>query len=224
MNAWKTYTARVGFLTLSALAIAGCHRVKPEELSAELAKLRAEMRTEYQQGDQKVATDLNTRMDGLEQQLNTLAGQLNSLSDSFDITVERMDNAIRFDAPVFFDFADASVRPGDKAILDRFASVVKSAYPDVLITAEGFTDKAGSTTYNRKLGQKRAEAVLDYLSTAGLSKDQLRAVSYGEDKARLMDAEWGPGEQGIRNRRVVLVIEGKDLPKATTTTTEEGAL
>jgi peptidoglycan-associated lipoprotein len=215
-------SARVGALALAALAFAGCHRVKHEELDAAIADLRSQMQTEMQQGDQKVSTDLNSRMDGLEQRLTALAGQLNQLSDSFTVTVTRMDNALRFDAPVFFEFADAAVRPGDQAVLDRFAGVIKDAYPDVLITAEGFTDRAGSTTYNKKLGLKRAEAVIDYLSTQGLDKAQLRAVSYGEDKNRLLDAEWGPGEQGLRNRRVVLVIEGKDLGTTTTTTTMRG--
>ena len=209
--------ARVALLACSALAFAGCSRVKPEELAVELAKVRQDMRSEMQQGDEKVARDLNGRMDGLEQRLVSLAAELGQLNDKFDVTVERMDNAIRFDAPVFFEFADAAVRPSDHEVLDRFADVIKSHYPDVLITAEGFTDKAGTAGYNKKLGQKRAESVLDYLAAQGIDKAQLRAVSYGEDKTRLMDAQWGPGEQGLRNRRVVLVIEGKD-PSITTTT------
>lgn len=214
------FSGRVGVLACAA-ALAGCHRVKPEELSMELAKVRQEMRTEMQQGDQKVSTDLNARVDGVEQRLNTLASQLTQLNDSFDITVTRFNDAIRFEAPVFFEFADATVRPDDHAVLDRFADVIKGHYPDVLITAEGFTDRAGGTGYNKKLGMKRAEAVIDYLSTQGINKDQLRAVSYGEEKARLMDAQWGPGETGLRNRRVVLVIEGKDIAATTTTTTTE---
>lgn len=215
----RTVAARAGLLTL-AVALAGCHRVKHEELDAALAQVRSEMRTEYQQGDQKVAADANARMDGIESKLNTLADQLNMLGDSFTVTVQRMDNAIRFDAPVFFEFADAAVRPTDHEVLDRFAAVIKGHYPDVLITAEGFTDRAGATGYNKKLGLRRAEAVVDYLATtAGMDRGQLRAVSYGEDKSRLIDEEWGPGETGLRNRRVVLVIEGKDTGVRATTTT-----
>jgi peptidoglycan-associated lipoprotein len=212
-------------LALSAVALVGCARVKPEELSVELAKLREEMRTEIQNGDQKVATDLGARVDGLDARLTTLANELDELSREFDVTVERMDQALRFNAPVFFTFDDATIREADQPVLDRFAAVIKSHYPEVLITAEGFTDRAGSAAYNLTLGMRRAEAVIGYLASQGLSQDRLRAVTYGEETERLMDADRGPGEAGHRNRRVVLVIEGTGAPAATTTTTEtDGAL
>ena len=215
-----------GVIAWSAMVFAGCARVKPEELSVELANLRQEMRAEIQQGDQKVATDLGTRVDGVEARLNTLATELDKLSQEFDVTVERMEGAIRFNAPVFFEFADAGIRDADHAVLDRFADVIKTHYPEVLITAEGFTDRSGSASYNQKLGMRRAESVIEYLTTSGgLDKLRLRAVSYGENTERLMDETRGPGAEGQPNRRVVLVIEGTQSATVTTTTTEtDGAL
>ena len=214
MNAamnFKSRRAVLGVTALSLVALAGCSRVKPEELTAELAKLRQEMRTEYEQGDQKVATDLGARVDGLDARMGTLADELDRLSESFDVTVERLEGAIRFSAPVYFTFDDATVRESDREVLDRFAGVVKSYYPDGLITAEGFTDPSGSTDYNRKLGMRRAESVVAYLtSQGGLDTERLRAVSYGEESQRLMDEKRGPGETGLTNRRVVLVIEGSE--------------
>ena len=195
--------------------------MKHDELSTELARLREEIKSEYQEGDRMVASDLGTRVDGLDARLGTLAEHLDLLSETFDVTVQRMETAIRFNVPVFFDFDDASVRPNDRAVLDRFATIVKGYYPDVLITAEGFTDPAGSAEYNRRLGMSRAEAVLDHLTEqGGLHREQLRAVSYGEDTARLMNVERGTGESGVKNRRVVLVIEGKGTaaPGSTVTT------
>jgi peptidoglycan-associated lipoprotein len=217
--------ALVRILTLSAVALtaAACSRVKPEELSAELAQLRSEMRAEIEGGDRKVATDLGARVDGVDARLNALATELDQLSDEFDVTVERMESAIRFNAPVFFDFAEATIRETDRPVLDRFAAVIKEHYPNVLITAEGFTDPAGSRAYNEALGKKRAEAVIEYLNAGGIVKEQLRAVSYGEETQRLMDAERGPGTVGERNRRVVLVIEGTEAA-ITTTTSTDGAL
>jgi peptidoglycan-associated lipoprotein len=218
--------ALVRILSLSALALtlAGCKRVKPEELTVELAKLRQEMRTEITQGDQKVATDLGARVDDIDARLTTLANELNQLGDEFDVTVERMEGAIRFSAPVFFEFADATIREADRPVLDRFAAVIREHYPSVLITAEGFTDAAGSRAYNQILGQKRATSVIEYLAQGGIAPTQLRAVSYGEETQRLMDDERGPGGQGLRNRRVVLVIEGTENPVTTTTTETDGAL
>jgi len=206
--------ALLGTCALAVVATTGCARVKPEELSAELARLRQEMRTEYQQGDQEVTQTLGTRIDGLDTRLDAVADELDQLSETFDVTVERLEGAIRFNAPVFFTFDDATIRPEDRAVLDRFADVIKTHYPEVAITAEGFTDPSGSAEYNKILGKRRADAVVGYLaSEGGLDQAQLRAVSYGEETQRLMDEQRGPGETGIRNRRVVLVIEGQLTPE-----------
>jgi peptidoglycan-associated lipoprotein len=198
-----------GSAALLMVVSTGCARVKPDELSAQLAELRAEMRSEYQQGDQRVASDLGSRIEAVDARLDAVADELGRLSDEFDVTVERLEGAIRFNAPVFFTFDDATIRPEDRAVLDRFADVIESYYPDVAITAEGFTDSSGNAEYNKALGKRRAEAVVAYLANeGGLDLGQLRAVSYGEETTRLMDAQRGPGSAGVRNRRVVLVIDG----------------
>lgn len=208
-NVPRSRSAPMGACALVVMVLGGCSRVKPEELSAELAKLRAEMRTEYTQGDQQVSSTLGSRMDGFDARLNELASDLTEMAQTFDVTVERMENAIRFQAPVHFGFDDATIRDSDRLVLDRFAAVIKSSYPGVLITAEGFTDPSGSAEYNRTLGLRRADAVIDYLvASGGIDETQMRAVSYGEDTKRLLDAQKGPGSAGLRNRRVVLVIEG----------------
>ena len=41
-------------------------------------------------------------------------------------------------------FDDATIRPEDQAVLDRFADVIEEYYPDVAITAEGVTDSSGN--------------------------------------------------------------------------------
>jgi peptidoglycan-associated lipoprotein len=206
--------ALLGTCALMVVATAGCARVKPEELSAELARLRQEMQTEMQEGDQEVARSLGTRIDGIDTRLDAVASGLDQLSETFDVTVERLEGAIRFNAPVFFTFDDATIREADRPVLDRFADVIKTHYPEVAITAEGFTDPSGSAEYNKVLGKRRADAVVSYLaSEGGLDQAQLRAVSYGEETQRLMDAQRGPGEAGVRNRRVVLVIEGQLMPE-----------
>src|SRR5690606_10807706 len=105
---------------------AGCARVKPEELSAELTRLREEMRNEYQQGDERVVTDLGGRLAGLDARLDAVANELDRLSETFDVTVQRLEGAIRFNAPVYFAFDDATIREEDRPVLDQFASVIKS--------------------------------------------------------------------------------------------------
>ena len=60
-----------------------------------------------------------------------------------------------------------------------------------------------------RTSQRRAQAVQEYLATSGgLGADKLKAVSYGEARNRqVVPGARGPGDQGIENRRVALVID-----------------
>jgi peptidoglycan-associated lipoprotein len=87
-----------------------------------------------------------------------------------------------------------------------------------VITVEGFADPAGSTAFNKRLGQARADAVRDYLvGTAGLPAEQVRAVSYGEDNNRQV-RPGAFGEAGQDNRRVGLIVDYAG-PRTTAPTT-----
>ena len=100
--------------------------------------------------------------------------------------------------------------------MERFGTVAQRYYPDALITVEGFTDTSGNEAYNLDLGQRRAQAVADYLgANTPVAESRLRAVSYGENTERLVMPEgWGPGVAGWENRRVVLVIDHDGEPPA----------
>jgi len=193
---------------IAAAGVAGCARVKPEQLDAEVAKLRQEM----QAGDSSLAARQNAtdqRVSTLETRLDSLQRDLDSLGAEFHASVQRLETAIRFNAPVHFDFDDATIREADRPLLDRFAATVQHHYGGALITIEGFADPAGNPAYNKRLGQARAEAVRDYLVTNGsLGSDRLRVVSYGESKDRLVvpNAQ-GPGDAGLETRRVAFVVD-----------------
>jgi peptidoglycan-associated lipoprotein len=209
---------RRGLGILSALSlvvtVAACSRVKPEELDASLAALRADMQREMQQGDDAVSQRLTGRITTVEQRQAALETDLNQLEQDFEVAITRLEEQLRFDVPVYFAFNDATVETDDQAVLDRFNAVRAEYYPNALITVEGFTDPAGSAEYNTSLGLRRASAVRDYLVTAGLTQDLIRAVSYGEDTQRLVQpTDQGPGNAGWQNRRVVLVIDhGGEAP------------
>lgn len=208
----RAWFSRSLILVFAGGILSGCAHVKPEEMNAEMDALRAELRGEMTEADQQLAGDLNTlegRVDGLDARLSTVENQLRELAQEFDATVERLETALRFDMPVYFGFDDASLTPEHREILDRFAGVIREYYPDCVITAEGFTDAVGDENYNVALGLRRAEAVTAYLTeTGGLSPEQVRAVSYGEDQSRLIAPDrHGPGNQGWENRRVALVVD-----------------
>lgn len=182
--------------------------VKKAEFNNEVAKLREEM----QAGDRQVAGRVDSTSQALadhQRRLDALEQELQTLKSEYQVSIEKYKGMLRFDVPVHFDFDQAELRESDRPVLDRFAGVVKEYYPGSLVTVEGFTDPAGSQGYNRRLGQKRAEAVRDYLvDTGGLSADELKVVSYGEVRNRqVVPGAKGPGDTGIENRRVALVVD-----------------
>jgi peptidoglycan-associated lipoprotein len=192
-----------------ALGLAGCAaRVKREEFNTEVTKLREEM----QAGDQKVATRIDSTNQTLAdhaRRLDALEQELQAFRSEYKVSMEKVKTMLKFDVPVHFDFASSDLREADRPVLDRFASVVKEYYPGAIITVEGFTDPAGSETYNRRLGQRRAESVREYLATSGgFNSATIRAVSYGEVRNRqVVPGAKGPGDEGVENRRVALVID-----------------
>jgi peptidoglycan-associated lipoprotein len=191
-----------------SLATASCAHVTPKDLDARLATLRSDMAQQIQDGDQRVASDLGQRIDGVESRVSNLESALKDLKDQYGVKIEQLENAVRFDVPVYFDYDKADLKTPGTQVLDRFSQVASQYYAGARITVEGFTDPSGSEAYNKRLGQRRADAVKDYLVDKGVSSDQLRAVSYGESAARQVEkGAAGPGTTGWENRRVVMVID-----------------
>jgi peptidoglycan-associated lipoprotein len=190
------------------LLVPACSTVSPDDLQTELDRLRAEMRA----GDEEVEARLGQRIGQVEQRLNsrisTLESELGALRSEFGATVERMESAVRFNAPIHFGFDEYDIKAEARPLLDRFAQVMQNYYADAVVTVEGFTDTAGSQAYNQRLGMQRAEAVKAYLAERGIPQDRMRAVSYGQASNRQVvpDAR-GPGEDGWQNRRVALVVD-----------------
>lgn len=197
----------VGGLGL-AFALSACAHASQDELDERLAQLSEEVRQADQANADRI-DQVDQRVDAVENRMSSLERDLQALQDEFNTTVQRLESALRFSTPVHFAFDAAEIRTQDRPFLDRFASVVQQHYSDATITVEGFTDPVGSEAYNRRLGQRRADAVRQYLvENGGLTADRVRAVSYGEDASRLIaDDEQGPGESGVENRRVTLVVD-----------------
>jgi outer membrane protein OmpA-like peptidoglycan-associated protein len=77
-------------------------------------------------------------------------------------------------------------------------------FPEVRFKVYGHTDAVGSPGYNKSLGMRRARAVVDYLSTQGISRSRLEAVvSFGEAQPLIVTQG-----QERRNRRTVTEVSG----------------
>jgi peptidoglycan-associated lipoprotein len=81
---------------------------------------------------------------------------------------------------VFFDFDKFELRSDARAILQENARLLKEIGGNLVL--EGHCDERGTEDYNLALGQRRADAVLEYLTDLGVSASGVRTVSYGEER------------------------------------------
>ena len=81
----------------------------------------------------------------------------------------------------FFDYDSSDIRADARTALQKTAQFLKG-YPNVHVAIEGHCDERGSTEYNLALGQRRANAVKQYLVSLGLNGDTLTTTSWGKEK------------------------------------------
>ncbi len=81
----------------------------------------------------------------------------------------------------FFDFQKAELREDARTALARDAEWLRK-YPSVQILLEGHCDDRGTEAYNLALGEQRARAANEYLSSLGISGSRIKTVSYGKEK------------------------------------------
>jgi peptidoglycan-associated lipoprotein len=104
---------------------------------------------------------------------------------------------------VNFDFNQSNITPEAAAVLDKQANFIRQ-FPEVRFTVFGHTDLVGGNAYNQRLGLRRANAVVDYLVSKGVSRSRLKAVvSYGKTRPIIQTDQ--PEE---RNRRTVTEVSG----------------
>ena len=84
---------------------------------------------------------------------------------------------------IFYDFDKATLRPESARALDELVTLLNEN-PNVTIELSAHCDYKGSAEYNRRLSQRRAQAVVDYLVAHGIATDRLTAVGYGKGKPR----------------------------------------
>ena len=104
---------------------------------------------------------------------------------------------------IHFDFDRSDIRPADQAELDKGVDFVKK-YPEAEIEIKGHTDSKGSDAYNRRLSERRAEAVKAYLvKEADVAPARIKTRGLGESKpVASNDTEEGRA----KNRRVEILI------------------
>lgn len=105
------------------------------------------------------------------------------------------------DRIVYFNFDSSEILPESQTIIAANARTLASN-PRIITQLEGHTDERGSREYNIALGERRASAVRQAMVAMGVPPQQIRTVSYGEERP----AAPGQSEQSYAlNRRVEIV-------------------
>ncbi len=84
---------------------------------------------------------------------------------------------------IFYDFDKATLRPESTEALDKLITLLNEN-PNVTIELSAHTDYRGSAEYNKKLSQRRAESVVNYLTEHGIPADRLTPMGYGKEKPK----------------------------------------
>ena len=103
---------------------------------------------------------------------------------------------------IYFDTDRFNIDSADSAALQTQAQYL-AQYPQVTITIEGHADERGTREYNLALGERRANAAKNYLTSIGVAANRISVVSYGKERPVAL----GSDEQSwAQNRRAVSVV------------------
>ncbi|PQO24233.1 hypothetical protein C2I36_03920 [Rhodobacteraceae bacterium WD3A24] len=174
----KGYSRRSLLLGAGALALAGC----------DPARRGGELGAGLDEGAFGNATMNNTLVQ---------SGEINYVLDLARRFAEEVPSSITF----AFDSARLDGRA--QAILQRQVNWIRQ-FPELRFRVYGHTDLVGSEAYNRRLGQRRANAVVAFFASRGIGRDRLEAVvSLGETQPLIVTE----GRER-RNRRTVTEVSG----------------
>jgi outer membrane protein OmpA-like peptidoglycan-associated protein/tetratricopeptide (TPR) repeat protein len=95
------------------------------------------------------------------------------------IVVKKPKGSIRI-PNIQYAFGKSEMTESSKLSLDSTVLRLMVTNPDLIIEIQSHTDNKGSDVFNLKLSQKRAESVVKYLESKGISAKRLKAKGYGE--------------------------------------------
>lgn len=103
---------------------------------------------------------------------------------------------------VHFDYDESAIRDDAAQVLRQKVEILRAS-PQVQLRIAGHADERGSTEYNLALGNRRAEAVRQFLTGFGLAESRFSIVSFGEERPLVNasnESAWG------QNRRAEFQI------------------
>jgi OOP family OmpA-OmpF porin len=109
---------------------------------------------------------------------------------------------LEFSADALFDFDKSVLKPEGKEMLDDLARELNGAKYEVIV-ATGHADRIGSTAYNQKLSERRANAVKNYLVGKGIPANSINASGRGESQPKTK-----PGDcKGLTGKKLIACLQ-----------------
>ena len=134
--------------------------------------------------------------------VSTEDGTITETAGSGVIAGSQEDLIVNVGDRVFFGY-DSSDLDSDalELLQDQVAWLKQNS--DVSVTIEGHCDERGTREYNLALGEKRAQAVKNYLIGLGINPDRVSTISYGKERPAVVGSNDGAWAQ---NRRSVTIV------------------
>ncbi len=132
-----------------------------------------------------VGTEANTKFDAIDKASKRLV---------YEVVLSEDQGNFKFGKTILPDEA--------KTKIDEMVAQMKQDPKNIYLEIEGHTDSVGTAEYNLSLGERRANAVRDYLLNRGVAAARLRTVSYGEERPK---ADNNTAEGRAMNRRASFV-------------------
>ena len=104
---------------------------------------------------------------------------------------------------VFFAFDSSALSDNAVEVLNTQVKWLKD-HKKVNVIVQGYCDERGTREYNLALGERRANAVKQYLVSQGIAADRISVISYGKERPAVLgnnEAAWA------QNRRAVTVVK-----------------
>ena len=116
-----------------------------------------------------------------------------------EVTTPVEPEVVSLENVIYFDFDKSLLRPEVRSLLVQHAEQLKASPASLRL--EGHASEEGTREYNLALGERRANAVRDFLIMQGVDASTLEVISYGEEQPAVLGSDESARSQ---NRRVVL--------------------
>jgi outer membrane protein OmpA-like peptidoglycan-associated protein len=178
-------------------------RAEAEKAEADARRQQAEAQAQQQAAQQAASIADQQRQEAIRQKEAMRARLLAQLNQVLQ-TRDTARGLIVSMPDVLFDFNKYTLKPEARERLARISGIVL-AYPDLKLEIDGYTDSIGSDEYNQTLSDKRSEAVRDYLTSSGVSANNVTSRGFGKADP-VADNSTAAGRQ--LNRRVEMIVSG----------------